>query len=587
MDKGAVLFICKRNAVISQMAETLARHLAPPGVAVFSAGVTPDEALHPLTLETMQNCGLDASAQYPKNVGDIKALRFDLAITLCAFAREDCPAIAGSPVTVHWNLEDPSVFGDKPEAAREAFRETAAELETLITDLFSRGYFSAFSTYKHNTDRIIDNLSEGVMAHDLHRKIFFFSRGAERLTGLSATEVLGKDCYDVFVPRLCGENCSFCDGMEVSPFQKKCYSTVVPEIRGERKELDVTVVPMLDVNDHMQGVVATFAEKAVRPSVAGYETVPDGFAGIIGKSSEMRKVFQQIRDLSQYDAPVHIAGETGTGKELVARAVHNESIRRDRPFVPINCGALPEGLVESELFGHVKGSFSGAVRDKKGRFELADTGTIFLDEVAELPKNVQVKLLRFLQEGVLEKVGSEKTYTANVRIISATNKDLKKAVMAGDFRDDLYFRLNVIPISIGPLRQRKEDIPLLVAHFLKKNDYKEGAAKPVISDEALDAILNYDWPGNVRELENAIQFAMIKCRDNVIAPVDLPLELAENGGGDLNRRGPSRKLDEATVYDALVKAGGNKSKTARILGVGRATLYRFLNEHPEVVPEDA
>ncbi|MBT7697625.1 MAG: sigma-54-dependent Fis family transcriptional regulator, partial [Desulfobacterales bacterium] len=270
-------------------------------------------------------------------------------------------------------------------------------------------------------------------------------------------------------------------------------------------------------------------------------------------------------------------------KELVAKAIHNESHRSGAPFVPINCGALPEGLIESELFGHVKGSFSGAVRDKKGRFELAANGSIFLDEVAELPKNVQVKLLRFLQEGSIEKVGSEKTILVDARVISATNKDLKKEVKKGTFREDLYYRLDVIPVSIPPLRQRKNDIPLLANHFLQQIYDRYGHKQYAISDASIALMLDYEWPGNVRQLENAMQFAAIKCKGNEIMPHELPMELSELQSDGI-KRGPSKKLDIEIVKTALGKAGGNKAKAARLLGVGRATLYRFLDDNVDIDP---
>jgi PAS domain S-box-containing protein len=586
MDNGAILFICRHNSARSQMAEGFAKRLAPEGVAVFSAGLEPAGKTHPLAIAVMSENGIDISGQRPKRIQDLPALRFDLAVTLCSSLTQEqvSPAIAGSPANVHWGLDDPAVYDESGPQSLEAFRKSAGEIRELVSGLFNRGYFDAFALHKQNTDRIIDNLAEGVIAHDLNRTIFFFSRGAERLTGLSATEVIGKDCHEVFSPRLCGDNCSFCDDSDVPKFQKKCYATVLPEVRGERKELDVTVVPLTGGDGKMRGVVASLFDKTVwKHGYLHREDGPQSFAGIIGRTPAMKQVFQQIRDLAAYDAPVHVSGETGTGKELVARAIHSESTRRDNLFVPINCGALPEGLVESELFGHIKGSFSGAVRDKKGRFELADKGTLFLDEIVELPKPAQVKLLRFLQEGILEKVGSEKILSANVRIISASNRDLKKEVEKGAFRDDLYYRINVIPIVLPPLRSRKNDIPLLVRHFLNAERNRQNGKRSEISDEAMAAIMDYQWPGNVRELENAIQFAVIKCRNNLITPADLPLELARPGERN-GHRGPAPKLDALSVKDALMKAGGNKSKAARLLDVGRATLYRFLEVHPELDP---
>jgi transcriptional regulator with PAS, ATPase and Fis domain len=253
--------------------------------------------------------------------------------------------------------------------------------------------------------------------------------------------------------------------------------------------------------------------------------------------------------------------------------------------VPINCGALPEGLIESELFGHVKGAFSGAIREKKGRFELANKGTILLDEIAELPKLLQVKLLRFLQEGTIEKVGGEKTVSVDIRVISATNKDLKKAVKKGNFREDLFYRLNVIPIHIPPIRERKSDIPRLVDHFLSKAPIIHGQRPVRITQEALNMLMDYAWPGNVRELQNAVQFAIVRCKGKVIRPEDLPLEL-KGVIFEKPKRGPQRKLDAETVKAALTKTGGNKARAAKVLGVGRATLYRFLGDHPQVLTDE-
>jgi len=264
----------------------------------------------------------------------------------------------------------------------------------------------------------------------------------------------------------------------------------------------------------------------------------------------------------------------------VATAIHNQSRRGGGAFVPVNCGALPEGILESELFGHVKGAFTGAVRDKKGRFELADGGTLFLDEIVDLPKLVQVKILRVLQDGTFERVGDEKTRSSDVRIISAANRDIKQEVEKGNFRQDLYYRINVIPIHLPPLRDRKSDIPLLGEYFIKEA-VEEGQEPADFSKEALELMVHYAWPGNVRELQSAVRFAMVRSANHIIYPKDLPRELLEQK----NQRpspGPSRKLDIDSVKGSLVKSGGNKAKAARILGVGRATLYRFLADFPDV-----
>ena len=343
----------------------------------------------------------------------------------------------------------------------------------------------------------------------------------------------------------------------------------------------MSIIMMKDENHQDIGALATITDQTELIELQLNTEKIFSFANIIGRDKKMIEVFKQIRDVTDYDFPVHISGETGTGKELVAHAIHNESRRGGSPFVPINCGALPEGLIESELFGHVKGAFSGAIRDKKGRFELAEGGTIFLDEVSELPKLMQVKLLRFLQENTLEKVGGEKTISVDVRVISATNKDLKQEVQAGRFREDLFYRLNVIPIAVPPLRERKTDIPLLVDHFLRQVLVQMGDQEFKISEEALSMMLDYRWPGNVRELQNCVQFSIVKCKGGLIRPKDLPLELKQFMA-PASKQGPARKLDPISVKAALTKTGGNKVQAAKQLGVGRATLYRFLGNHPEI-----
>jgi len=302
------------------------------------------------------------------------------------------------------------------------------------------------------------------------------------------------------------------------------------------------------------------------------------FAGIIGRSAKMQELFETIQQVTDVDIPVLIQGESGTGKELVARAIHNEGARAGKHFVPVNCGALPEGLLESELFGHVKGAFTGAIRDRKGRFEMARGGTLFLDEIVDMPKSVQIKLLRVLQDGRFERVGSEKTVTANVRIISAANRDLKQEVQKGNFREDLYYRISVIPITLPPLRQRQDDIPLLVENFLEKLS-REGQHHRGISGDALANMIDYAWPGNIRELQSTLQYALIKSKGRLFQPHHLPIELQKRQT-QKQSRGPARKLDVQSVQNALARSGGNKAKAARLLGVGRATLYRFLADYP-------
>ena len=304
------------------------------------------------------------------------------------------------------------------------------------------------------------------------------------------------------------------------------------------------------------------------------------FAGIVSRDAKMLELFDTIREVAEVNIPVLIQGESGTGKELVAAAIHNEGHSTAKPFVPVNCGALPEGILESELFGHVKGAFTGAVHDRKGRFELADGGTIFLDEIGDIPAAMQVKLLRVLEEGTLTRVGGEESIKVDVRVISATNKNLAEEVAAGRFREDLFYRLCVVPVYLPPLRERRNDIPLLAEHLLKKALREVEREDVVLSPETVGVMMDYDWPGNVRELENALRYALVKCRDNLLLPEYLPLKILETyvPRQPYPRKQRKRKLDAESVWRTLEETGGNKVEAAVRLGVSRATLYRFLKE---------
>jgi sigma-54 dependent transcriptional regulator, acetoin dehydrogenase operon transcriptional activator AcoR len=299
--------------------------------------------------------------------------------------------------------------------------------------------------------------------------------------------------------------------------------------------------------------------------------------GMVGSDPQMRELFDTVRQVGPLDVPVLIQGESGTGKELVANALHEMSRRTEGLLVPVNCGALPDGLLESELFGHVKGSFTGAVRDKRGRFQLADGGTIFLDEIGELSPKMQVKFLRVLQNGTFERVGDENTLQVSARVICATNRDLESDVEAGRFRADLFYRLCVVPITVPPLRDRTGDVAELAGYFLKKVSYEADRLHPGITDEAIETLTKHRWPGNVRELENAIRYAAIKSQGVPILTKHLPPQVsAHSPAKPVPVR--NRKLDENVVRDALEITKGNKSEAARHLGVSRATLYRFLSE---------
>ena len=440
---------------------------------------------------------------------------------------------------------------------------TAVSLENLVAQ-------------QKNLQSILDNMLEGIIAHDLNRRILFFNRAAEKITGYCREEVIGQDCHLVFGAPFCGAKCSFCGARPLGSLEHHSYTLNVSTRSGDLRRIEMSVTGMHDDDGAFVGVLAAFRDITEIISLQLRLGELTSFSGIVGKDRKMLEVYDQVRNLAATDYPVHITGETGTGKELVAAAVHNESSRAGGPFVPVNCGALPEGLLESELFGHVKGAFSGAIRDKKGRFELADGGTLFLDEVAELPRHMQVKLLRVLQSGTFERVGGEKTISVDVRIISATNLDLKREMERQNFREDLYYRLNVVPIKIPPLRERKNDIPLLVSYFLEQAADK-GRKAARLSRAAVSQMMDYSWPGNVRELQNAIHFALVKSRGPEIDADHLPPEIRQTACSTF-RPGPKPLLSEETVAAAIAQAGGNRSRAAKLLGVGRATLYRFIEK---------
>jgi DNA-binding NtrC family response regulator len=308
------------------------------------------------------------------------------------------------------------------------------------------------------------------------------------------------------------------------------------------------------------------------------------FENIVGKSNKMLDVLSMVTKVAQTDSTVLIEGESGTGKELIAKAIHLNSRRKNRAFVTINCGALPENLQESELFGHVRGAFTGAIRDKNGLFQEANGGTLFLDEIGETALSTQVKILRFLQDGEIRRVGDNESIFANVRLLASTNKNLKKSIEESTFREDLYYRLNVIPIYLPPLRQKRDDIPLLVDHFLKK--YIEKSKKKIssLSPETMNILTGYDWPGNVRELENIIERAVILTNKNVIMPDDLPASIQEsqNRTQDTEEILEGKTLEELEkhyILKTLEKYSWNQKKVSEVLNVSTTTLWRKLKTY--------
>jgi PAS domain S-box-containing protein len=309
----------------------------------------------------------------------------------------------------------------------------------------------------------------------------------------------------------------------------------------------------------------------------------DTFQGMVGKSEKMRKTFSLLEKAAQSDAPVIIFGESGTGKELAARAIHDLGLRKEGPFIQLNCAALNESLMESELFGHTKGAFTGAVRHRQGRFEAAHQGDIFLDEVGDVPLSIQVKLLRVLETQKFERVGDHRPLSVDVRIITATNRDLQALIQQGLFREDLFFRINVIPIHLPPLRERSEDIPLLAEKCIQDLRKKSGKEIRGLSPEALQLFIDYKWPGNVRELKSALQYAFVICESTLIQIEHLPAYLLEQDrfseSAGQETQGLAASDEKMELIEALRQTGGNKSKTARILGINRVTVLNRMRKY--------
>ena len=593
---ASLLFLGSHGSCRSQMAEGFARRKADAGVAVSSAGVGA-RPVDERAVRVMGELGIDISGQVSRSLGEIDTSKVDVVIAMDGKSAGSCASLPGAPVVVSWDL--PDVLGNE-QATLDDFRQVRDRIRAAMSEFFAGGYLPTILAQKRNSESVLDHLSDGVLAHDCERIITCFNRAAERITGYDRQEVIGRDCYEVFAGGLCGNKCNFRQGRR--EFDRLQYPLKISAKDGNERRVEMTVAAMRGHAGEFQGVLASFHDVTEVTQLRRSLKTVQSFHGIIGRDQKMQNVYELISDLAVSDCPVLILGESGTGKELVAGAIHGESQRAGGRLVTINCGALPEGILESELFGHVRGAFTGAIRDKKGRFELADGGTIFLDEVAELSGNMQVKLLRVLQEGTFERVGGEKRITVDVRVISATNKDLREMVKQNRFREDLFYRLCVVPVSLPPLRDRRNDIPLLVSHTVKRLAAETGRSIETMSPEAMHCLIDYRWPGNIRELQNAIQYAFVKCKGDTLELEHLPPEiiaeatdrpgLAERGGGTEDvpseaiklferesGRGLGRKrLDMNVVKRALTEAKGNKVRAAKLLGVGRATLYRFLKD---------
>lgn len=614
----SILFFSERNALRGLMAEALFRRYLkhnPPAfisaagdIKAVSAGLVRSEEIHPIAPTLMEEAGVDFEQQGPKTLSDLVGSTFDLIITLSPEAKHACstegraidgsdemlPLFIGTPMRIHWTITAPDL-SRPPEDQLRAARKARDELEEHIRVFVTHGFLEALATERRRARLLVDAIDIGLIVHDERRRVYLFNEAAERITGQRREDVLGRNCHDVFAPDgICGSHCSFQHGLSEN-FRRREYNVNFSAADGTTRRIRMLAVPMALHEGRPAEIVAQITDVTELDSLRWTLKEQQSLHGMVGNSTAMRGVFEIIRQVSTSDYPVLISGESGTGKELAARAIHSESRRSEGPFVPINCGALPEHILESELFGHVRGAFTGAIRDKKGRFELADGGTIFLDEVGELTPAFQVKLLRVLQEMRFERVGGERTIEVDVRVVSATNRDLRQMVQRREFREDLFYRLCVVPIVLPPLRDRRSDIPLLFETILERIQHETGRRSLLLSSRATDLLLAYRWPGNVRELINALQFAAVRSQDEEIGSEHLPPEVRQDlhspiqlhshsaqsppPEGALARR-TRKKLAVESVADALRQTGGNKVQAAKVLGVGRATLYRFLNDNP-------
>jgi len=429
---------------------------------------------------------------------------------------------------------------------------------------------------------ILDSISEGVMTLDKDWRIASWNRAAERITGFHREEVLGKECTKVFRATLCREHCPVDRALSCG----HPYQDVQVAIRNKRNEvvhLLVNAAPLYGEEGGIIGGLETFRDISQNIWMHGELERQYGYTNIIGQSEAMQKVYEALAPLINTDTTVLIQGESGTGKELIARALHFYGPRRDKSFVAVNCSALPEGLLESELFGHVKGAFTGAIRSHMGKFELANGGSLFLDEIAEISPAIQVKLLRVLEEREFQRIGDNKSVKVDIRLITATNKDLYKKVLDGSFRDDLYYRLSVFPLHLPPLKDRIEDLPLLVGHFVRKFNKQMGRSIQGIVNQVLEILESYSWPGNVRELANAMEHAFVHCKGLLIHPTDLPHHIVNSVPAAPVSISPKAQknldlVERELIVRELEAANWRKSLAAKRLGVSRATLWRKMEK---------
>jgi len=431
------------------------------------------------------------------------------------------------------------------------------------------------STAETQTQIILDSIADGVFTVDSDWKITSFNRAAERITGIKKAEAIGRHCWDVFRASICETQCSLKQSIETGdPVVDQAIFIVTSE--GERIPVSISTAILQELDGKVIGGVESFRDLSVVEELRKALNERHSFFDIISKNKEMRRLFQILEQVAGSNSTVLLQGESGTGKELFARAIHSLSRRKNGPLVTINCGALPDTLLESELFGYKAGAFTDARRDKLGRFALAEKGTLFLDEIGDISPALQVRLLRILQERTYEPLGSTQSKKADVRIVAATHQDLDQLVKKGQFRQDLFYRINVVKLSLPPLRDRKEDIPLLAEHFIRKFNRLNDKNIKGLSPEALGLLMAYDFPGNVRELENMVEYASVVCRNSIIGLEHLPGHLLprETVARSMNFESSWEETERAFVLAALKKNNWKKAATAQDLGIHPTTLWR-------------
>lgn len=428
---------------------------------------------------------------------------------------------------------------------------------------------------------ILDSVAAGIFTIDMDWRVTSFNRMAEEITGVTREEAQGKPCWEVFKADICERHCPIRETMATgAPIVNR--SAYILDVEGNRVPISVTAAQLKE-GDQVIGGVETFRDlrlvEALRKKIEQRYSYED----MVSRNHRMQQMFEILPAIATSDSTVLIEGESGTGKELVARAIHSLSFRKDKPFVAVNCGALPDTLLESELFGYRAGAFTDAKKDKPGRFALAEGGTLFLDEIGDVSPALQVRLLRVLQERVYEPLGATHPVRADVRVVTATNKNLEMLVAEGAFRRDLYYRIHVIPVSLPPLRSRKEDIPLLVDHFVDRFNKLQGKDVVGVTEDVLRFLMAYDFPGNVRELENIIEHAFVLCQGGLICPAHLPKSVCSDPTQVREGRGLA-EMERVLILDALRRNNGNRTLAACELRIHKSTLFRKIKQYALVLP---